>query len=194
MTTTQRNNSVFDTSTIPVEPRPTAQITIGGHVVTVTAPKHDVWRQVVSMHYELEEHRRLTALGAKATPEEAEKLAAITQRISEGNDYYEVMIITGRVVVDPITGLEELEGGYLSRAMSKQDWKTIRQAWKSDDQSCIDADYLFHVAGVIFKGFGSYYTGTDDEAELPEPVAPRKAAARPGAAGSRPRKSTPAKK
>lgn len=171
MTTTARSATTFSTATVTVPARPTATVHIGTLEVHARAPKVDVWREVTAMLAKLDLLRELTEAGEDTTAEQEAQLVELRLELSD-LDAMEKALITGVEYHDDAGTLLMIEGGFLRRCMSAEDWQAVWAEWHDDD-SDVDINYLFEVVNQLREGFQSYFEARHEAVGLPVPEGPK---------------------
>lgn len=173
MGVTARSVIEISTGETAVPERPEAKIKIGSATYVVRAPKIDVWRETTALLAKIDLAREL-ASEADLPPEDAAQRDALEIELSDLSRLEEAIIV-GREIRDPETNaLVRLDGGFLRRALSKEDWAKVYEEWKDDD-SDLDLDTLFTVANLVQEHFSPWFAQRQNVTGLPEVSKPKRA-------------------
>lgn len=177
-----RSATALATAATTTLERPTATVVIGSREYTARAPKIDVWREVTRMLSGLDLSKSLAAKGNDRTEDEQALLDDLLVELSD-LDTLEAAVVTGREIRDETGAVIAIEGGFVRRCLTKEDWQSVWREWKDDD-SDLDLDSLFILANTLQEHFEPWFRSREEAIGLP-PTAPAKRAPR--------RKPTPAK-
>lgn len=153
----------FISSDAPISPRPSVDVQIGTGVYRARAPKLDVWRQTTQMLANVERLNDLTESEQLSDAEKGE-LDTLLVTLSDLR-ILEEAILTG-VYVRNEGGEVFIQGGFLRRCLTPEDWEAVQKEWR-DDQSDLDTDHLFGIAYKIQDAFESWFEERENTMGLP---------------------------
>lgn len=169
---TARSVTEIDTSDTAVPERPEAKIKIGRKTYVVRAPKTDVWRETTELLATIDLAKEL-ARDPQLPPEDEAQRDAIAEELSNTAALQEALI-TGREIRDNTGALVRVDGGFLRRTLSKDDWADLYEEWHSDD-SDVDLEYLFAIVGKVQEHFAPWFHQRENFTGLPEVPKPKRA-------------------
>lgn len=186
--TAPRSTATFASSSTTVPARPTTEITLAGRTYTARAPKYQVWWDVARMldatNLGSDAMRRLTEEADSLTEEEIASLAAEVEVMATMGGLEEAIVYGRPDPDDP----KRFTGGFLRRALRRDDWTTIL-AEVDDDDSDLDLPELVHAAVELRRTFQPWFDARSETMGLPVPkvdeVGPKAGAKRSGTTRAR---------
>ncbi len=163
--TRPRSATKFDSAAATPPSRPTTPIPIGSQTYIARAPKIDVWREVTKMLSTIDLVRTWDDDDRSADASTEADYDALLVELADV-DRLESAIVTGVTVVDDDGKPCGIEGGFLRRCLSKEDWAKVRAEWKDDD-SDLDLDHLFTAARNLQDAFSDWFQGREAAMGIP---------------------------